>query len=212
MRLGVIVLGLLFGSSGCGFSSHAADDAGPPGTPGGGPDARTGDAAGPAVDASIPPDACVSFSAQFDTCGLLGSLGTDVRIGTPGAVNAAYNTDTHVLTVDAVAMDVPHMTVMTKGRMVDAILGHNVFVAQGVVLRASGKLPFAIVASGSITLETTAMINVAAGGAGALDSCSSPALPGTDDPGGGGGGGGGGYGAAGGAGGPGNKDASGGGA
>jgi len=218
MRSGVFVLGLVFGSSGCGFNSHAADDAGPIGTPGGGPDASPGqgngggDAPGPTIDARmpVPPDACVSFSQQFDTCELLASLAADFRIGTPGGGDAEYDTDAHTLTVGGLATDVPHMTIMTKGQMVDAILGHNVFVVQGVVLRAKGKLPFAIVASGSIQLEQAAMVNVAAGGAGALDSCSTPAHPGTNDNGGAAGGGGGGYGAAGGAGGPGNKDGGGG--
>ena len=217
MSWGALVLGVLVSLVGCGYPSlpKLASDAGAGSGVGNGVDvdggasgdgALSGDVGAIADGPTVPGDACVSFSSQFDTCAILASLATDVRIGAPGVAGVEYDTDTHVLTVDGVATDVPHMTIVTKGQMVDAILGHNVFVVQGVVLRANGKLPFAIVASGSIQLEQSAMINAAAGGAGALDSCSAPALPGTNAIGGAGGGGGGGYGAAGGAGGPGNKD------
>jgi hypothetical protein len=156
-----------------------------------------------ALDAALdaPPDACATFSAQFDTCEL--ALDVDLRLA---GTAIAYNTDTHRFVVDGIEVPVPHLTLATTGVEVDALLAHNLVLVQDTVLRATGSRPFAIVASGSITLERGAMIDVGDGGAGALTVCSSPAEAGTGSTGGGGGGGGGGYSGAGGRGGPGNRD------
>ncbi len=184
MRWGVVAIGLLTGFAGigicggCGFSSPAPRS--------------TTDAGGS--------NACESFASQFDTCGLV--LEGDLTLS--GTIT--YDTAMHELKVDSVMMSVMHMTLGTGAGDVDAIFAHNLRLAAGAKLRAIGMLPFAIVASGSITLEDGAMIDVSNGGAGAQASCGDPPDAGGDNPGGAGGGGGGGYGAAGGYGGGGNSD------
>jgi len=220
MIRGALVLGLVAALAGCfspslpelaldAGSGMGAGEAGE----GSGVGAEAGVDSGSLADgqSATPVDACVSFSAQFDTCGLVAMTTSDLRIvaadGGTAPVNAAYNTDTHVLTVDGAPFQVSHMVLMTKAGPIDAILAHDVTIAQNLSLFPMGTLPFAIVASGKISLETSAVINVVGGGAGALDVCATPAMPGAKQVGGGGGGGGGGYGAGGGAGGRGNKDA-----
>jgi hypothetical protein len=201
------------GSGGCGFKSQSAapGDAGADGGIAMGLDARM------VFDAPLdtmqqPPDSsggCTSFSGQFDTCSVLPTGLIDLRIAGSGT-DALYDTGTGVLTVGGDVIPVVHVTLATHGYMVDAIVANNVTVGQGVLLHATGTLPLAIVATGTLLFEATAEINVNGddvGAAGALTSCSSPARAGTSKSGGGGGGGGGGYGGAGGTGGMGNKDA-----
>jgi hypothetical protein len=139
-----------------------------------------------------------SFASQVDTCTLV--LEGDLSLS--GTIT--YDTGPHELKVDGASIPVAHMTLMAGAGEIDAILAHNVRLTAGAKLRAIGMLPFAIVASGSITLEDGSSIDVGNGGAGARSSCATPPMPGGDNAGGGAGGGGGGYGAAGGKGGDGN--------
>ena len=164
---------------------------------------RGGSAGGDDAGADAPGDACTppSFSSQVDTCGL--ALDTDLTL--TGSVT--YDTLTHVLQVGGVVMAVSHMTLMAKAGEVDAIFARNVRLTAGAGLVATGPLPFAIVASGSVTLDGSAAIDVGHGGAGALAVCSTPPAAGSNNLGGAGGGGGGGYGADGGRGGTGSSGA-----
>ncbi len=183
MRSGALVLGLL---AACGF--HASGTPGAPdgpGAPGGGDD--------------TPGSGC-TFSSQVDTCQL--TLDTDLTLSSA----ATYDTATHELRVNGAVMAVAHTTFTTKDSDVDAILARNVHLTSGVGLSATGPLPFAIVASGSITLDDGASIDVSDGGAGALSACSTAPHPGGDSAAGAGGGGGGAYADSGGNGGDGNSN------
>ena len=182
MRSSVFVLALL---GGCGFRSSVVPDVGEE-LP---------------VDAVLPPsDGCTTFSTQFDTCTLM--FGGDLSLS--GMVT--YDTVTNELVVDGVMMPVQHQKLTIGGSPIDAIYAHDVKLAGNAKLRATGTLPFAIVASGRVTLENGASIDVGAGGAGAQVACANGPTSGENDAGGGGGGGGGGYGADGGNGGGGNSD------
>jgi hypothetical protein len=187
MRSGVIVLGLAttFGAlAGCGFSSRGAG-------------------AGASSDAEAPgPDACATFATQVDTC----QLTFDGDLMLSGTV--AYDTTMHELRVNGTVMSVAHTTLTARAGDVDAIFAHNVRLTTGTTLRATGTLPFAIVAGGSVTLDDGATIDVGKGGAGALPVCSTPPKAGGNNTGGAGGGGGGGYAADGGDGSDGNLDGS----
>ncbi|MGH9885678.1 MAG: hypothetical protein ACREBE_09130, partial [bacterium] len=192
-------LGLLLGIvyAGCGFSSTQT-------TPidGATPDAPDDAAVLDAPDAPRS-DGCVTFSAQVDTCTL--AFGGDLSV-TQGAT---YNTDTHELLVGGAPVSITRVTLSVNGGSMDAILVHDIALATGVVLRAtgsqsSGALPLAIVASGTVTLGDGATIDVGSGGAGAIAGCSNPPLAGETSASGAGGGGGGSYGGAGGDGGGGN--------
>jgi len=184
MRSSVIVLGFItgFGSfgggGGCGFNSP----------PGSGDDKPGG-------------DACTSFASQVDTCQL--TFSGDLML----SGNMTYDTGLQELRVNGTLMTVAHMTLATQAGDVDAILAHNVRIAAGAGLRATGALPFAIIASGSVTLDEGASIDVSVGGAGAQTSCANPPTAGGGNDGGGAGGGGGGYGGPGGNGGNGNSNA-----
>jgi hypothetical protein len=164
---------------------------------------------GVSTDASLPgpsPDGCTTFSRQLDTCTLSLTMDLDVS----GA--AIYNTDTHELRIADQIVPVARATIAAAGDAIDAILAHDVTLRNGAVLRAvgnqpSGAPPFAIIASGNVTIENAASIDVSDGGAGALAICPTPAGAGGDSSNGAGGGGGGGYGAAGGDGGTGNVSA-----
>ena len=145
---------------------------------------------------SSPP--CESFALQFATCPLV----FNDELTLEGMLT--YDTSKHELSVNGAIMPVTQMTIATHAGEVDAIVVHNVRLTTGSQLRAVGPMPFAIVASGSITLEDGASIDVGNGGAGALPACANPPILGGDSTGGGAGGGGGGYGTAGGAGGDGN--------
>jgi len=155
-------------------------------------------------------DGCATGGLQFDIC----PLGFDGDLTLSDTLTYTYDTSKHELSVNGAMMPVTQVTVTTQTGEVDGIVAHDVRLTAGAQLRAIGPLPFAIVASGSITLEDGALIDVSNGGAGARTSCESPPMPGGDntgganDGGGGGGGGGGGYGAAGGKGGDGNADGS----
>lgn len=138
------------------------------------------------------------FASQLDTCPL--AVEDDLTLS--GTIT--YDTGTHELKIDGTAMPVVQMTLTAQAGDVDAILAHNVRLTAGARLRAVGPLPFALIASGSVTLEDGSSIDVGNGGAGTQLSCANLAMPGGDSTGGGAGGGGGGYAAAGGKGGDGN--------
>jgi hypothetical protein len=202
MRASVFVLGLALASQGCGFQSQPASQ---------GPlDAALVDGASPGDDADVPADSgsgggdgCVSFSSQLDTCRL--PAAADLQI----LINATYDTNSGELRAAGQVVPTTRMRLMTNdGGPVDAIIARNVTFSPTVILRAIGPVPFAIVATGTISLQGTAQINVADGGAGAPNACATLPSPGADRPtSAGGGGGGGGFGAPGGNGGAGNKDA-----
>jgi hypothetical protein len=203
MRSSVFVLGLALGTQGCGFQSQAAgpgpDDAAPV------DGARPGSDADPVADSgsgAVIGDGCMTFSSQLDTCAL--PAAADLAI----LINATYDTNLGELKAGSLVVPTMHMRLTTKDGQVDAIIAHNVTLSPTVILRAIGSVPFAIIATGTISLQGTAQINVADGGAGAPNACSTLPSPGADRPNSaGGGGGGGGFGAAGGNGGAGNKDA-----
>jgi hypothetical protein len=149
------------------------------------------------IDGSV--GSCTTFSSQLDTCGLPSG---DLML----TQTTTFNTDTRQLS-PAPAGSYDTRQFNTQGDRVAAIVAGNVVLADGVQLRAIGSLPFAIVASGRVTLGPGAAIDVSDGGAGALVGCSDPAMAGVTNTDGGGGGGGGGYGGAGGNGGTGGDGA-----
>jgi hypothetical protein len=193
MRAAAAVLGLLLAivCAGCGFSSTqtAPIDSDSPDTPA---DGSVGD-----VPDGPGNDACVTFSTQINTCAL--AFGGDLTV----TQMATYNTDTHELLVGGQPVLVTRTTLTANGGSMDAILVRNVTLRTGVVLRAEGNqpagaLPLAIVASGTVTLEDRAAIDVSNGGAGAVTVCATPPALGENSNSGAAGGGGGSYGGAGG--------------
>ncbi len=178
MRSGVVVLGCVLVSPACGFHS---------------PGALGGDAGGTDVA-----PACASFASELDTCRL--TFNGDLTL----SGHATYSTDTHVLEVDGLQAPVPHMVLPVGPTSVDVIFAHDVRIT--TLLEATGALPLAIVASGRVTLNASAMLTVGKGGAGTQASCVSGPTAGADSADGAGGGGGGGYGTDGGAGGVGNSN------
>ena len=207
MRSVAALVGLVLASHGCGFQSGATPDAGGGGGGGGesGIPVPAPEAGVPLPDTGLPDiplDACVTFSGQLNTC--LIPLTDDVVLD---GKDITYNTETHKLVVGDAETSVAFKTLSTRGKEVDAIVAHNVRITAESVLRVTGSRPFAIVASGTITIEHAALVDVGNGGAGALMTCSTPAGSGDNNGGGGGGGGGGAYSADGGDGGKGNGDA-----
>lgn len=188
MRSSAVGLGLVISLGavvGCGFHSPPAqgDDTPGDGAPGTG--------------------ACTTFASQVDTCKL--AFGGDLTLS--GRIT--YDTGTHELKVDGTAMPVGHMTLTTLDGTIDAIFARNVRLTTGALLKATGTLPFGIIASGSVTLEDASQIDLGNGGAGALAVCSNPPTAGGNSSGGGAGGGGGGFGGAGGDGSNGDSDGNG---
>jgi hypothetical protein len=197
MRAAVAVLGLLTAlvCSGCGFKGSPVVDPPPEDAAIDAPDDASPDG---------PPDACVSFSKQLETCAL--AFGGDLTI----TESATYDTVSHELRMGNMVTAVTRMTLVTNGDPIDAILVHDLTIRSGAVLRAAGPQPFgalplAIIASGTVTLEDSASIDVGDGGAGATDGCATPPMIGRNNSAGSGGGGGGAYGAGGGNGGAGNN-------
>ncbi|MCW5806543.1 MAG: hypothetical protein KIT31_29530 [Deltaproteobacteria bacterium] len=163
----------LFGCLAAGCSFTRQDGVSPDGAPG-------ADADGPA--------ACASYSTQVDTCLLVpsgdltlqGKLVFDTNSGT---LTAKIPTgDMQVLVTSA--------TLQTPSGEVQAILAANVTLTSATTLRAEGSRPIAIFATGTITIEPSATIDVAQGGAGARTGCGATPTVGTDRDGGAGGGGG----------------------
>lgn len=202
---------LAIACAGCGFkgaqSSPGDADAADAIVQGDAPDAADA-AVADGVDA--PTDGlCVSFSQLINTCAL--TFGDDLPITGPGT--AQYNTETGVLSVNGTLVPVTHRSFTIEGVTIDAILAHNVTLTMGIALQAFGgaplgaSKPIAIIASGTVTLDDGAQIDVSDGGAGAFPVCSTPPRSGSSvAPGIGGGGGGGGFASKGGQGGLGNSD------
>ncbi len=187
-----VFAGILLGA-GCGFSRTI------PGSGSGGDDQLVPDA--PDVGPHGP-DGCASFSTLVDTCTLV-ATGGDL------ALTGALHFDTN----DGTLTDAQHNPVAVTAQLVTidnvivmTILADNVTLANDTALRVDGPVPFAILARGSITLGTNAVIDASAGGAGARGTCVSGSAVGGDRDGGAAGGGGGGFGALGGSGGRGNSD------
>ena len=177
----VLALGLL--GSGCGFSVAAGGN---------------GDSDG-GLDA--PPEACVSFSSQLDTCGKTG-------LDTTLSGTLTLNTDTGELLQGTTPLSITSAVVSTTTNHLEvrAWYVRSLTLSANTQLRAVGTRPLAIVAYGKVSFLMGALIDVGAGGAGASVSCTPGATKGQDDSRGGAGGGGGGFGGAGAPGGNGNDD------
>ncbi|HET9627119.1 MAG TPA: hypothetical protein VFP84_37425 [Kofleriaceae bacterium] len=193
MRSRVLLSGLVIGAWGCGFQSKPADgpptdpvDASQPAPP---VDAPPGQP--PPIDG--PPTACTTFSSLTDTCKL--ALTTDVTFSAPVTYDTAGPTISG-------AQNVPRMMLKLGGVDTEVILAHNITISAG--LRATGAKPLAIIASGTVTIGNSVVLDLSNGGAGGRPSCPGGPAPGQDDAGGAAGGGGGGFGGAGGRGGNGN--------
>ncbi len=166
--------------AGCSFSSAVGGDGGP----------------------ETPTDACVTFSAQTDTCLL--QAGPELAL----TGDLEFSTATGVLTDRTTGMPVAvtQQTVTTLGDPVVAIVASSIALAANTRLRAVGTRGFALIAIGTLTLGTNAIIDVSDSGAGARGPCAGGPTQGEGAGGGGAGGGGGGFGGAGGRGGDGNSD------
>lgn len=144
---------------------------------------------------SLQPDVCVA--AFRDTVELSGTITVDTtmhQVTAAGAMTAPVAVTTTTIGAGSDAVEV------------DAIIAQDVRLTANTALRATGSRPFAILASGSVTLDAMASIDVGSGGAGARSDCANSAIPGTSHMNGAGGGGGGGFGASGGSGTIGNSD------
>ena len=174
-------------TTGCGFSVPGALQADDQPTSDGG------------IDTSI--DACTTFSQQLDSCA---QTGADLTLSGMNRID----TDTGVLTANGVAVAITTglVTTVTNAVEVRAVYVGALTLAANAQLRADGSRPLAIVASGTVYLLQNALVDVSAGGAGAMAMCPGGPTKGEDSTGGAAGGGGGGFGAVGGLGGNGNQD------
>ncbi len=150
-----------------------------------------------AGDAAIPDADDCQFSSQTDTCAL-GLPQNDLVL----SGDSTYDTDAGTLN----GMPAPHMRLTGKEGPFDALLVRDFHMTLGATLRATGSVPFAVIAFDQIILDGNTRIDVGIGGAGARMACDNGAVAGTDESGGASGGGGGGFGANGGRGGDGNAD------
>ena len=152
---------------------------------------------------SRPQDACVTYSAQLDTCTL--EIGPALELS--GTLEFSTLTGMLVDKATGEAVTATTLTLATKEQAVTAILAASVTFAPGTTLRAIGPRGFAILATDTIRLGDSALIDVSDNGAGAYTvACANGPTTGEDDSGGAGGGGGAGFADAGGPGGDGNDD------
>jgi hypothetical protein len=194
MRTTALVLGLSLGilAAGCGY----------PALPALGGDSGTGGANGDGANGDGSSSCPTGFASLLDTCAL--AFDGDLMLSGTAIV---YDTTTHMLTVDGATRAIAYKTITISGDEVDVLAARNVQLAATSMLTATGTRPLAIVASGSVTVATDALIQVGRGGAGAQSSCPNGAtMGGASSANGGGGGGGGGYGADGGNGGNGDNN------
>jgi hypothetical protein len=147
------------------------------------------------------PPTCVSFSSQFDTCGLAPN---DMDLTLTG--KNTYNTSTGTLLAGTTTVTVMRMQLAGKAGPVEVVLVRDFHMTANSALRATGSMPLAVLAFGSITIDGGAAIDVSAGGAGARTTCPGGAINGMARTDGAGGGGGGGFAAVGGDGGNGDMD------
>ena len=144
---------------------------------------------------------CVSFSSQVDTCALAAS---DMDLTLTGVTT--YDTNAGTLVAGTTPIAITHMQLAGKAGPLEVLIVRDFRMSTGAKLRATGTVPLAILAFGSIAIEANAAIDVSAGGAGARTTCAAGAINGVPREGGGGGGGGGGFAALGGSGGNGDAD------
>lgn len=97
--------------------------------------------------ASAPASECETFAAQLDTC----AIGFTDDLTLTGTLR--YDTAAHELRVAGAAVPATYMTVTAEAGAVDALVVHDVRIGEGARLWGTGALPFAIIASGSVTLE-----------------------------------------------------------
>lgn len=171
------------GLAGCGFSMTFGDG------PSDGIDAPTSDAP------------CETFSSFIDTCDLPRGGSLDLTGNHSFDTDAGLLTDAigNVLPVKTATVNLANTGIDVQAIFIDALLLDG-------VLAARGSRPFAIIATGTVVLVGTSLLEVGMGGAGAQDTCVDGAQDGEPDTNGGGGGGGGALGAAGGHGGDGDSD------
>jgi hypothetical protein len=174
--------------AGCGFEHGAL-----------GTDAGAGSGSADARGPDGPPG-CVSFASQLDTCTLTGE-GDLTLSGTN-----TYDTTTGRLLADTTPVAITRMQIQGDAGPIELLVVHDFHITANARLKAIGMQPLGILAYGTITLDTGAIIDASAGGAGARTSCSAGAIMGGANDGGAGGGGGGGFGGAGGTGGNGDAD------
>ena len=153
------------------------------------------------IDAIDAPPSCKTFSSQLDTCAMSEST-VDLTLT---GMNT-YDTTTGMLTTGANPIPVTRINIAGKAGPLEVVLVRDFHMTANARLRATGSMPLAIVAFGTITIDAGAVIDVAAGGAGARATCTDGAAVGANQGGGAGGGGGGGFAAAGGGGGNGDSD------
>ena len=159
------------------------------------------DPAEPAPDDPGGPD-CDSFTDQVDSCLL--------PPGSPLALagTLTFDTATGELHNGSARIEITSVPLATRAGEIHAIVASTVTIAPGTMLRATGPRGFAIIASDSIAIGESALLDVSVGGAGARTSCPDGAALGTALDDGAGGGGGAAFGGPGGRGGDGNYDGS----
>lgn len=149
----------------------------------------------------VPPDACMTFSHQFDTC----AQTYDQEVELPGR-SFIFNTDTGTLVIGTtVQPTLPSKVVMATSGMMRVVTARSFQLDVGAILRVEGSLPFAIASPGKLNIA--GVIDASSGGAGVRATCViSDGEAGGNQGGGAGGGGGAGASALGGKGGDGNND------
>ena len=178
---------LLLAASACTFAPGAASATDP--------DAQ------PSIDSSTP--GCHSFASQLDTCLLTPSSESLTLLG-----DHTYNTSLGTLSNGTSNVAITRMQLTGKAGPLEVLIVDNFRMTANARLRATGSVPLAILAFGTITIDGNARIDVSDGGAGARTTCAGGAIAGMPNAGGAGGGGGGGFAAIGGAGGNGDGDGS----
>src|SRR6266536_296459 len=114
-----------------------------------------------AGDAAMAPDGddargtCTTFSSQLDTCALAPS---DMDLTLSG--DNTYDTTLGTLLAGTSPVTVTHMKMMGKAGPIDVVRVHDLHLTSNAKLRATGSVPLAIVAYGTITLDMNALIDL----------------------------------------------------